>query len=73
MTTITITDDNGRSTTYRVDGEIKHCVDQFHSHGMFGINLTDRRRHQSIQSSFQFSMSIGIMQPPEHWTYSQVE
>lgn len=43
MTTITITDDNGRSTTYRVDGEIKHCVDQFHSHGMFGINLTDRR------------------------------
>lgn len=26
MTTITITDDNGRSTTYRVDGEIKHCI-----------------------------------------------
>lgn len=48
MTTITITDDNGRSTTYRVDGEIKHCVDQFHSHGMFGINLTDRRRLHTL-------------------------
>lgn len=49
LTTITITDDNGRSTTYRVDGEIKHCVDQFHSHGMFGINLTDRRRLHTLQ------------------------
>ena len=36
-------------TTYRVDGEIKHCVDQFHSHGMFGINLTDRRRLHTLQ------------------------
>ena len=44
MTTITITDDNGRSTTYRVDGEIKHCVDQFHSHGMFGERLDVRKK-----------------------------
>lgn len=49
MTTITITEYNGRSTTYTVDGKIIYRIDQFHSHGMFGINLTDRRRLHTIQ------------------------
>ena len=49
MTIITITEYNGRSTTYTVDGKITYRIDQFHSHGMFGINLTDRRRLHTIQ------------------------
>lgn len=49
MSIITITDDNGHTDTYHVDGKIIHRIDQFHSHGMFGINFNEHRRLHTIQ------------------------
>lgn len=49
MSIITITDDNGHTDTYHVDGKITHRIDQFHSHGMFGINFNEHRRLHTIQ------------------------